>query len=193
MRYAQLSVLAILFVFPIFSSAQDYSDKSSEQWVRLLKDKNPDVRQTAVHALGILRVRDKEAIAALAERLKDREERIRAEAADSLGRIGYSARGTLPRLIDVLKTEKADSVRAASALAIGYVGGSKEAVDVLAEALRKDKCALVRSHAARALARMGRVAKPAVPALVIALKDSHVDVRRNAYYALKRLDPSKLR
>lgn len=60
------------------------------------------------------------------------------------------------------------------------------AVAPLIETL-KDRNAVRRAGAAYALAQLGPTAKAAVPALVKALKDDDINVRRQAAYALQRI------
>jgi HEAT repeat protein len=189
-----LFCILLVLTIGLPAPAQGERDKSAADWIRLLASKNADDRQTAAYALGDMRVKDKEAVAALAACLDDPVARVRAEVADALGRIGYSAREAVPELVESIRTEKDDSARAAAVLALGYIGSnSQDAVSILADILRKDKSALVRSNAALALGRLGRAAKDAIPALVEALEDPHGDVQRNARNVLKRLDPDRVK
>jgi HEAT repeat protein len=55
--------------------------------------------------------------------------------------------------------------------------------------LLKDRDERVRQSAAWALGEIGAAAKPAVPALIEALKDEDRDVQFRAAEALKRIDP----
>jgi len=67
-----------------------------------------------------------------------------------------------------------------------------EAIPVLIELVRSQE-ANVRGYATHVLGRLGAAAKPAVPALLVALSDSAPHVRENAADGLWRIDPDTAR
>src|SRR5437867_1727512 len=74
-----------------------YEGKTVKEWIALLKHKDPFERQNAAYALGKMKFQAKESVPALIEALKeDKEAMVRAEVADSLGLLGYSARDAMP-------------------------------------------------------------------------------------------------
>ena len=146
------------------------------------RDENDDVRD----------------VAALADKLKDKDPDVRRKAAAGLGNIGPKGKDAASRedlgpavkaaaevLAGVLKDENA-GVRLQAAQALRSLDrGAKPAVAALAGAM-KDEDAAVRGAAASALERIGPEARAALPALADALKDDDKDVRRNAAFALAR-------
>jgi HEAT repeat protein len=95
-------------------------------------------------------------------------------------------------LLDVLAGDREESVRAAAALALGYIGRSDLSVPALIDAMQ-EPAPLVRVHASQALGRVGRAAAAAREDLTRAQKDPHPDVQRNAREALRRLDSPRRR
>jgi HEAT repeat protein len=93
------------------------------------------------------------------------------------------------RLIEALKEDDPD-VRQNLASALAKLGSA--AVEPLITAL-KDKGGPPerRAGAAYALGQIGLSAKAALPALLDALNDKELDVRRQAAYAVNRLIPNK--
>jgi HEAT repeat protein len=90
------------------------------------------------------------------------------------------------RLIDALKDPDPD-VRQNLAAALAKIGPA--AVESLVAALR-DSVADRRAGAAYTLGQMGSPARSAMPALLDALDDRDLDVRRQASFAVSRLVPS---
>jgi HEAT repeat protein len=96
-------------------------------------------------------------------------------------------------LMDVLKNDKENSVRAAAVQTLGQYGFQrpKEVLPLVIEAL-KDKSPQLRLSAAQALQQMGHNGKKALPELTEALKDSESNVRQHAFYALCNMVPDSL-
>ncbi|MDO8802931.1 MAG: HEAT repeat domain-containing protein [Elusimicrobiota bacterium] len=120
----------------------------------------------------------------LMELLKDRDSRVRENAAGLLGR--YWDIVPVPGLIEALKND-ASRVRAKAAWTLGVKGTeAREAIPPLTEAL-SDGDSYVRENAAKALGEMGPAARDAVPALIKALEDTDKPVREKAIEALGKL------
>ncbi len=120
----------------------------------------------------------------LMELLKDRDSRVRENAAGLLGR--YWDIVPVPGLIEALKNDSG-RVRAKAAWTLGNKGTlAKDAIPALAAALG-DGDSYVRENAAAALGQMGPAAKDSVPALIKALDDADKPVREKAIEALGKL------
>ncbi len=114
----------------------------------------------------------KEALAAATKALRDPDEHVREEAAQSLGRMGSAA---VPVLMIVLH-DRHRQVRWAAIDALENIGPeAKEAVPVLIEAILDRGAGNItssdESRAAKALGNIGPAAKEAAPALIKALMD----------------------
>jgi HEAT repeat protein len=121
--------------------------------------------------------------------LKQGNPRERKAAVKALGKIGASAEGVLPALIEALKSDKDGEVRNEVVDQLQKMGpAAKDAVPALIGALKDDDEA-TRWDACEALQAIGSDAKAAVPALIEALKDPVGNVRRHAAEALKAIDP----
>jgi HEAT repeat protein len=112
--------------------------------------------------------------------LKDKDARVRQEAAAALGYIG-SEFGCDLSLIGVSDNEKEMQIAR-------YARALKTAIPPLVEAL-KDDDEKVCIAAAGALGEIGRKAKPAVPALIRALNDGNEGIRKAAALALGEIGP----
>ena len=153
-----------------------------------LNDSDPVVRVTAAHAMAALPASD--ASAALVPLLTDKQEFVRREAVNALGKTGGHA--AVQPLIQLLSTDKEPSVRAAAAIALGKIKDDA-AVVPLANLLtgsatgKKSKTReneFVRRSAARALGEIR--SRAGVAALVASLSDdqNEIEVRRAAAEAL---------
>jgi HEAT repeat protein len=119
--------------------------------VHMLGDENWIARQAAVRALAIQGgTRSREAIAGA---LSDTHQEVRLSACNELAHLG--CREALVPLTDVLLHDKIETVRVASAQALGSLG-SQDAVGSLVRILRSPKeSARLRGAAARALGVLG--------------------------------------
>jgi beta-lactamase regulating signal transducer with metallopeptidase domain len=174
-----------------------------------LKDSDKGVRETAMHALVMMRapgvfeplmqalkdpspdlrekaafglgqLRDTRAVAPLTAALKDESAGVREQAAFALGQLDDPA--TAGALIAALKDESA-SVREQAAFALGQLE-AKDAVDPLIAAL-KDPSSSVKEQAVFALGQIGD--SRATDALIALLKDPNAQVRQQAAFALSQL------
>jgi HEAT repeat protein len=139
-----------------------------------LKSTQDEVRLQAADTLGYLGNAAGPAVEPLAALLKDKNETLRGKAAWALGHIGESAEDAVPALAEALRKDTSKLVRRNAAEALGSIRGDAEiAVPALAAAL-KDADEEVRGQAVDALGALG---KPAVGALVEAVKLPEIRIR----------------
>ncbi|HEX7896905.1 MAG TPA: HEAT repeat domain-containing protein [Planctomycetota bacterium] len=148
--------------------------------VKLLKDKDVDVRLAAASALAAIEPGNAAILPAVVAELKGEQRKTAAEVLGDLGAPG------VPALIDALKDADA-GVRWSAAESLGRIGvAAKAAVPALTAALDDKE---VRSIAADALAAMGPEAKPAIPGLVKIIRtEKDRPLRYTAGVALFRID-----
>jgi HEAT repeat protein len=128
-------------------------------------------------------------LAALAERLADKDARTRRSVADILATLGPAAAAAVPELVHAV-TDIDPFVRWAAARALGHLGPAAGSAPVSALASRLDDTDPdVRHAAALALSAYGLAAGPAVPALAAVLRDPDVELRLAALRALKQVGP----
>jgi len=162
--------------------------KGIEPLLSALKDKDSDVREGVVNALG--KIKDPRAVEPLISALKEEYWRVREEAAKALGKI-KDPRAVEP-LISALK-EEYWRVREGAAEALKEIKDPR-AVEPLISAL-KDKDWRVREEAAKALGEINpkwmetEEAKRKVPEFISALKDKDGGVREAAFEALGKINP----
>lgn len=145
-----------------------------------LKDENEHVQWTAIIALYDIsthrKITNASTIAAVVGTLNHKNERMRGYAINTLYHTKDAS--AVPALIGRMTDKNEDkNLRRHAAEALGEIGDAS-AVPALAEAL-KDKD--IRGSAIEALVKIG---KPAVPALIEALKNENKDVRWIAATAL---------
>jgi RNA polymerase sigma factor (sigma-70 family) len=160
-----------------------FQGKPADYWLKMLKDRDPEFRKTAIKALGAFGVDDKRVIPTLIEAFRDKDRGVADAAASALGdSIGKAA---LPALLQSLKG-KDNEVRKWAAEAVGRIGPeAKDAVPVLIEFLQ-DKDIDLRTKTVYALARIAPESKSAIPALIKLMKDEDQNVRGVAPFALSR-------
>ncbi|WP_293150251.1 MULTISPECIES: HEAT repeat domain-containing protein [unclassified Microcoleus] len=168
---------------PLFSSE---AKAVVPQLVLLLKDSDPDVRISAVYALGNIGGEAKTVIPQLIPLLQDSDASVRSSAASTLGLIGKEAKAVVPQLVPLLQ-DSDTSVRTSAAYALGNIGGEAKTVIPQLVLLLKDSDASVRGSAAYALGFISEEAKTVIPQLVLLLKDFDASVRGSAAYALGRI------
>src|SRR5262249_10564766 len=167
--------------------------------IRALQDPEKEVRQAAISALGAagaeaaaavpdlvallpqdgprglhvvrpLGAIGPAAVPALIRALRGRDADVRSRAAQALRLIGPEARAAAPTLVEVLRDPEARvRVRAAEAL---WQVARDPAGAALLPAVRGGGDGALGRDAARVLGQMGPAARPAVPALVEALRDA---------------------
>jgi HEAT repeat protein len=149
----------------------------------VLKDvDNPD-RWEAVEAVGVIAAEAQPRIKGLTEvmvvALKDRDARVRAQAARSLWRRTRDAKVIVPLLSDVVRDRDALARRIAVET-LGEMGADDRAFTLLTQAL-EDRDVGLRLLAAEGLARGGAAA---VPALLTSLEAKNPRVRQGAARSL---------
>jgi HEAT repeat protein len=153
--------------------------------IEMRKDKgsDADIHHAILESLNEIGPTSKDAAAAIAEVLHDKDWEMRSAAAIALGRIGSDTKPAVTALAAAL----ADSdvgVAVCAMEALGRIGPEAQpATAGLIERLRDDR-APVRSAAARALGQIGPGAKAAVPALEKRRRDPADYVRHAAGEAL---------
>lgn len=184
-----------------------------------LKDSNLEERRYSARALGLVGPAARDAVPDLLAALEDPD--LCCEAAEALGRIGPASREVVPALQLAFKTtiDARRPVPAARSAADATTPAVPTMLETLKDpgvitaldALRiaeqitpvsaaiwsemleplKDPGARRSRAAARALGRIGRGARNAVPELVTARSDRDAEVRLAAAVALVRIDPSR--
>ena len=157
--------------------------------IEALKDKDVVLSSRAASALGKIGPAAKAAAPALIATLKDKDRDFitRSDAARALGKIGAEAKTVVPVLIQALADKDLD-VRLRAAEALGNIGPeARDAIPALRRAFQKNEGDLF--LAPTIVSALGRMGKPAVPALIDALKSNQEFVREKAATALGKLGP----
>jgi HEAT repeat protein len=163
-----------------------YKGKTIARWV---EDRVSEDTLVTAKADSVLQELNEAAIPCLLKVLTDKQTSLSARnhVTQVIAEIGPRAYMAVPALIDLLKYENDDTLRAIAAQALGMIGpGAKDAVPELIKAL---KCAYsgLRLNSAFALGEVWFFSSDihgVVPALIEALKDVDEGVRKNAAYSL---------
>jgi HEAT repeat protein len=158
----------------------------------LLKRENVNTRWMAARILSENGPGAKAAVRALIETLKDTERSPRIWAAVALGSIGPGAKAAVPALAKTSKTDEFNQIRWHAAASLVQIASEKAVVPQLIEAVRGpeiDDYLHARQRATEALGQLGAAARPAVPALVEALRDKNPGIRPTAAAALGEIGP----
>ncbi|UCD58096.1 MAG: HEAT repeat domain-containing protein [Candidatus Hydrogenedentota bacterium] len=188
----------------------EYGEAAVPSLRKALEDDNPNVKKTAMKALG--KIGGRRAADALAETLSDPRREMRVIAILALGIAGRSA---LPDLFRALETEPFPRARMFAAYSIARLAEPGDAPEILKCFDRQDLptqmhliIALVKIGDAEAYAGLSRLVKSperlvrfyvastiaeaprkeALPILVTALNDRAFDVRMWAMFGLERLN-----
>jgi HEAT repeat protein len=176
------------FSMPVWKELGPEAQAAVPGLLQALQSPDETIRLCATIALGHMgqSILAKEAVRALATRLKDSSIAVRRGAACALGKMGPKAAEAVPALIEVLQDIDRDT-RVAAALSLGDLGpAASTAVPHLGRAVKDGEVA-VRRTAAYALGWIGPAAKAAVPGLIEALKDKDEYTRSSAAEALGRI------
>ena len=156
---------------------------------QMLHSESNAIREYAGYALSLIGA---PAIPTLIDALQATDDSVRASAAFTLADMGKAAQEALPALMCAAQ-DPSDWVRRHATEGLGLIGQQvsdetdlSETVQVLATGL-SDAHFPVRDNAARALAKLGALAEPAMPALVAQLEDADRYVRFHAAVALKQI------
>ena len=156
---------------------------------RMLHSPSDAIREYAGYALSLTGA---PAVPTLIDALQTTDDSVRASAAYALADMGAAAQEALPALTRAAQ-DASQSVRRHATEGLGLIGqlvsediDLSEVVRVLTDGLSDNHFA-VRDNAARALAKLGTLAEPALPALVRQLEDEDRYVRFHAAVALKQI------
>ena len=147
------------------------------------------IRESAGYALSLMGT---PAVPTLINALQATEDSVRASAAFALADMGKVAQEALPALTHAAQ-DPSQWVRRHATEGLGLIGqlvsedtDLSEIIRVLTDGLRDDHYP-VRDNAARALAKLGTLAKPATSTLIAQLEDEDRYVRFHAALALKQI------
>jgi HEAT repeat protein len=152
--------------------------------IAALKDEDAMVATKACQALSI--IGDAQAAPALLAVFQGDRPEVAAEAGRALWRLGPKADSVVPALLSLAQGPLAQAAPARELLA----SFGPRIVGELVKALHADE-ATQREAAADVLGRIGPPARPAVPALLAALKDKSSAVALVAAMALSQIDPTR--
>lgn len=150
--------------------------------VELLKDPNPDVRQTAALALG--KIARPQAAQALVETLRDPDPVVRRDSAWALGNLGDEVMDQVGMALVERLGDPSDEVKTAAAQALGEIRATPDLVERLTAILRQADVPTKRA-AVQALALLE--APASYHALVEALRDDDARIRQGTIAALGEL------
>lgn len=179
-----------------------------------------EVRMDAIQLIAVFGPAAKKAVPALRNALKDGDPRIRAAAANALGKMELDGADAVPDLLTALKDKKlAVQSEAVTALMLLTSAGVPDLLPKVREADRKgrwvapvsmaqmaakpandlaglvkalrDKDPQVRTKAALVLVALGPKAEPALPLLTRALEDEDAEVRLAVAMVIARLERNK--
>lgn len=206
-KLAVLIAVVIALTHP-FVAADDSHSEVRSKLVRALTDADAAVRERAAYRLGVLQWIG--AIKPLTERLRvEKDERVRWEIINALGRFGDGAKASVPILIEIMKDPASLKPRGnmvnvvtnvmavrtlneRAALTLSHIG--VPAAAPLADLLGDRKLPkLVRLEAGHALVQMESDAKAVAPALATVLSDPDDEIRSQAIEALRAIGPGAAR
>ena len=158
-----------------------------------LYSKSDAIREYAGYALSLTGA---PAVPTLIDAMQATDDSVRASAAFALADMGNAAQEAIPALTHAAR-DPHEWVRRHATEGLGLIGqlasdemDLSETVQVLATGLSDDHYP-VRDNAARALAKLGTLAEPAIPTLITQLEDEDRYVRFHAALALKQINTSE--
>jgi HEAT repeat protein len=160
-----------------------------------VKHPNLEVRMAAANLLlQVPADHYRPALATLIDGLKDGHYFVRARCARAIQSLGAEPKAAIPGLLGLLKEKMRDDweARAYAAVSLGTMGVKDGAMlPALVEGLEQKPYKEVRIKAATFLGGFAGDAKPAIPTLVAAAKDSDPEVAQAAAQALKKVAPDE--
>ncbi|MBI3820230.1 MAG: HEAT repeat domain-containing protein [Planctomycetes bacterium] len=156
---------------------------------KLLVDADGGVRAAATFALGEIGLGAVDTVPTLGRNLTaDKDVNVRKESAAAIGKIGPKGIKALPILLKSFRQEGDADVRAAISTAIARVGPQvKETHAALADAIG-DPSPEIRELALITLGKIGPAARPALPAIEKAAKDTNEKIALAAQTAQLRVN-----
>jgi HEAT repeat protein len=161
--------------------------------IKALQDSVPLIRQYAAQSLGKVGADAKESVVrALTDVLKDEDKGVRLAAAEAMTLVlSPLAAADLPVVLEELLGHKDVEAREHGVRALGQLRAeAAKVLPVLSELCKPATAKRLRLAALASLAQLGPAAKPALPVLVEALKDSDAELRQAASLALAKLGPA---
>ncbi|HZZ27513.1 MAG TPA: HEAT repeat domain-containing protein [Pirellulales bacterium] len=196
-----------LAVAPVHAQLPAYSGGSASQWysandegsirvatlvakalAQTLYDPNIDVRQAAIGALEAMEVNAAPVVADIAQRLRDVDAYLRADASRTLTKLNTVA---VPSVIAALQDRDPRVRELAARTFIEMKTVPTDAIHPLIQLLW-DCNTDVRQAAIEALEAMGPAAKPAMEALVQRMRDPDAYLRSDASRTLVKFGPDSL-
>ncbi len=160
---------------------------------QMLRSKSDAIREYTGYALSLTGA---PAVPTLIDAMQATDDSVRASAAFALADMGKAAQEAIPALTRAAR-DPHEWVRRHATEGLGLIGqlvsdemDLSETVQVLATGLNDDHYP-VRDNAARALAKLGTLAEPAMPTLITQLEDEDRYVRFHAALALKQINTSE--
>lgn len=160
---------------------------------QMLHSESNAIREYAGYALSLTGT---PAVPTLIDALQATDDSVRATAAFALADMGKTAQEAMPVLTRAAQ-DPDEWVRRHATEGLGLIGQQvsdeidlTETVQVLTDRLGDDYH-WIRDNAARALAKLGALAEPAIPTLVAQLQDENRYVRFHAALALKQINTSE--
>jgi HEAT repeat protein len=166
-----------------------------EGLVAALRVANPTIRKVAATALGRIGSEARDAIDALAQRLRqDPVGEVRVASAEALGNIGTGSRPVVEAL-QLGLSDPLNQVRRVAATALGSIGpAAVAAIPDLVKAMTQKEDLELRRKAIMALGLVGPGARAAIPELVNHLRidqEPNADIRQESARALGRTGPDE--
>lgn len=179
---AQVTTLALLVFLAV-----SFAAASAVDWhIKLLRDKNPELRAEAARALVTGCCMPVRAVPPLIQALKDPEARVREAAAYSLGYFSAGAYQSVPHLLERLSDEKVE-VRRVVILSLGRLQVNSEQVRKALTGLVSDPDAVIRTNVLIASAMLGNTNDSTLPILLEALGNNNATTSETAGMVLKGL------
>ncbi len=114
---------------------------------------NPDLRRTAMEALGAIRIPDNATLRTLAQGLSDPVLEVRVAAANALANVSIRGQLAVPALVQALN-DRSPELRSAAARTLGIIGTPAAAAVPKLTAMLNDSDGSIRGAAKEALARI---------------------------------------
>jgi HEAT repeat protein len=153
-----------------------YSGRTLKAWLADLEDSDALIREEAIEVLAQLGATAKQAVPSLEKLLKHENRSLRTRAALALWKIDGNAKPAVTALAGSLR-DSGPVVRREALASLAQMGADALPAAPVIIDLLDDLDYMVRSHASTALSRMGSAV---MPALLKALEDKEVRLRRNA-------------